>query len=401
MSLQGTLDTFALTELVRMLASTSKTGELTIEGDRGVGRLWFVDGALVAGEPTRSGSVVDAIFELLRFEEGAFAFEPDTAAAAPGDPVDAGEALAAAEADLEAWRPVEALVPSSSAVVTLRGEIQGEAVTIDQTTWRHLVAIGSGTTAGGFGVLLDLDDIGAAVRIKELHDAGLVTVDPDAPPRSTAPDPVDFAPEPVDAAPERHDHLGGPEVEVAAAGGLADVARDMAEVDALASSPEPVAFDDAPEPEVAEEPEPLSVVASVEEPTPAPEPHVESELADVDLGTAASGSTAVDLDSHLGASTTGHSYLDAGSGSEVLPEPLLAVEAPAEAPAPVEDLFASDDAPESSWPGPAMDEDDLAAQLGALSPAAARAVQAASNGEPSEDDDTRGVVRRIISSNRS
>ncbi len=84
----------------------------------------------------------------------------------------------------------------------------------------------------------------------------------------------------------------------------------------------------------------------------------------------------------------------------MLPEPLLA-EAPAPAPAPVEDLFAGDDAPESSWPGPAMDEDDLAAQLGALSPAAARAVQTASNGQAPDDDDTRGVVRRIISSNRS
>ena len=83
-------------------------------------------------------------------------------------------------------------------------------------------------------------------------------------------------------------------------------------------------------------------------------------------------------------------------------EILLAADEPPVAPAPVEDLFATDESsPESSWLGPAMDEDDLAAQLGAPSPAAARAVQAASNGEAPDDDDTRGVVRRIISSNRS
>ena len=47
MALQGTLDTFALADLVQLLASTQKTGELMIEGDRGSGRLWFLDGALV------------------------------------------------------------------------------------------------------------------------------------------------------------------------------------------------------------------------------------------------------------------------------------------------------------------------------------------------------------------
>jgi len=90
-ALQGTLDTFALADLVRLLATTSKTGELVIDGDRGTGRLWFADGILVGGEPRGEGGSVDALFALLRFEEGGFRFEADVAApegsGVPGDAV--------------------------------------------------------------------------------------------------------------------------------------------------------------------------------------------------------------------------------------------------------------------------------------------------------------------------
>ena len=49
MALQGTLDTFALADVLRLLAATTKTGRLQIDGDRGVGSIWLVDGAVVAG----------------------------------------------------------------------------------------------------------------------------------------------------------------------------------------------------------------------------------------------------------------------------------------------------------------------------------------------------------------
>ncbi|MGH2685947.1 MAG: DUF4388 domain-containing protein, partial [Actinomycetota bacterium] len=48
MALQGTLDTFALPDVLRLLASTAKSGCLRVRGSRGEGEIWFESGAVVA-----------------------------------------------------------------------------------------------------------------------------------------------------------------------------------------------------------------------------------------------------------------------------------------------------------------------------------------------------------------
>ena len=50
MALQGTLDTFALPDVLRLLAATRKTGRLRITGDRGTGSAWVDAGAVQAVE---------------------------------------------------------------------------------------------------------------------------------------------------------------------------------------------------------------------------------------------------------------------------------------------------------------------------------------------------------------
>ncbi len=178
MALQGTLDTFALADLVRLLATTSKTGELAIDGDRGSGRLWFADGQLVGGEPS-ADDLVDVVFALLRQQEGDFAFHADMAPDDAGEPQSALDVLAAAEARMEEWAPVEELVPSPAVGLALRDHLPADEVTIDRDRWRRLVAIGSGTTAGAFGSALDLDEQAAGFAVKDLVDAGLVEVGPE------------------------------------------------------------------------------------------------------------------------------------------------------------------------------------------------------------------------------
>ncbi|WP_025321377.1 DUF4388 domain-containing protein [Deferrisoma camini] len=53
MSLQGTLDSFNLSELLQLIAHQGKTGTLEIEVDRSVARLRFRDGRLVEAWPDR------------------------------------------------------------------------------------------------------------------------------------------------------------------------------------------------------------------------------------------------------------------------------------------------------------------------------------------------------------
>ena len=43
LALQGTLDTFSLPDVLRLLATTSKTGRLRIDGDRGLGSVWLAE----------------------------------------------------------------------------------------------------------------------------------------------------------------------------------------------------------------------------------------------------------------------------------------------------------------------------------------------------------------------
>ncbi len=75
MALQGTLDTFALPDVLRLLAATTKTGRLQITGDRGTGEVWLDHGSVVGGTAQAlTPTTADVVFELLRQGQGSFEF---------------------------------------------------------------------------------------------------------------------------------------------------------------------------------------------------------------------------------------------------------------------------------------------------------------------------------------
>src|SRR2546421_10047348 len=81
-ALQGTLDTFALPDVLRLLASTKKTGRLVIAGNRGTGSVWVDAGSVVGSEATGTmpdAGAVEVLFELLRYGEGSVTFGTGTA----------------------------------------------------------------------------------------------------------------------------------------------------------------------------------------------------------------------------------------------------------------------------------------------------------------------------------
>lgn len=460
MALQGTLDTFALADLVRLLATTSKTGELAIDGDRGSGRLWFADGQLVGGEPA-GDDLADAVFALLRTQEGDFAFHADVAPDGAREPRSALDVLATAEARLEEWRPIEELVPSPAVALTLRDELPADEVTISRDLWARLVAIGGGTTAGALGEALGLDEHATGFAVRDLVDAGLVevgdvvedAVEPDPEPEPVVPVVV-VAPV-VEIAPEPEPVLDAEPDPVVDADPLVDADPVVAEapaadpVVALGVEPEPpYSFGrwgegPVPAPETQVDPaalgpwEPLTPpVDAVIEPAPAPVPSsapeplpaLDEALPSLDAPAAHDdlGSYAVDLDSQLGGVTAGHSYLGTAEGGTVLPEPLLGsdgipdsdaavLSAPPEPPAPTplpepgtgaaDELAARREraADDDGWSAPAATSEDLGVPLDSLSPAAARALAAAASADAGPDDDTdagRRVLRRIISTGK-
>ncbi len=177
MALQGTLETFALPDVLRLLASTHKTGRLRLTGTSGSGSLWLEGGAIVDSEAARAPQAAgptDVLFELLRFKEGDFVFDDDATAASPGSPTEVEDALASAEAMLEEWKSIEAVVPSLDGWVSLRAELPGDEVTIDAEHWHQLVSVGGGTTVAGLGEGLGLAELPVSRAVKELVELGLV-----------------------------------------------------------------------------------------------------------------------------------------------------------------------------------------------------------------------------------
>ncbi len=251
MALSGTLDTFALPDVFRLLSSTAKTGRLRVTGDRGSGSVWFDEGRVAATEVTGPGvhdeGPVEAIFSLLRFSAGSFTFEGEARAPHAGPPVDLEPILAEAENLLVEWQSIEAVVPGLDSWVSLEPRLGGGDVMIDASRWSVIAAVGSGRTVGEIGAELELGELAVSRLVKELVELGLVAVGerPVAAPVADLADAALDAPVPVADADVAPPPAGAPvpvadaDVAPPPAGGPAPVADLPAEPD-TAPGPEPV-----------------------------------------------------------------------------------------------------------------------------------------------------------------
>jgi hypothetical protein len=176
--LQGSLDNFALDEVLGLLSSTSKTGRLDLEGDRGTGSLALNQGQLVdalASNTANGTAPEDVLFELLRFGDGTFNFTAtDTEV---GDTSrDVAEVLAAAEERLADWRTIEAVVPSLTHVVTPAAELPSDEVTLNRQEWSALIVISGGCPVSEVCDELDLGEVEGSRQIKGLVERKLVDI---------------------------------------------------------------------------------------------------------------------------------------------------------------------------------------------------------------------------------
>jgi hypothetical protein len=200
-ALQGTLDTFALADVLRLLAATTKTGRLRVTGDRGSGSVWVSDGRVVATELAVPGASDDGpahtLFALLRFAAGSFTFESGAAAPRPGSPQEVEPLLGEAELLLDEWRSIEAVVPSLDAWLTLQPDLENDVV-VDGPRWKVIAAVGGGNTAGAVGEILEAGELAVLRSVKELVELGLLEVG-DRPVSAIAPAGSSFTARPHEA----------------------------------------------------------------------------------------------------------------------------------------------------------------------------------------------------------
>jgi hypothetical protein len=179
-ALQGTIDTFELTEVVRLLAAGGKTGVLRLEGSRGSGRVWVDEGkvtTITVDHAPRAESLSEAMFELLRFEDGHFTFASDELANPAGEPTELDGILVDAEAQLAEWREIEVVVPTTRAKVTLRRELTRADVVLDKQRWRLIAAISGGVTVATLGDVMDLGELPVSRAVKDLIELGVIDLD--------------------------------------------------------------------------------------------------------------------------------------------------------------------------------------------------------------------------------
>ncbi|MBL8779053.1 MAG: DUF4388 domain-containing protein [Acidimicrobiales bacterium] len=166
-------------EVLRMLGSGAKTGRLRLSGDRGSGSVWIDGGKVVGAEATGArdaAAAVAVLFELLRYGEGSFSFEADETTTQPGNPQDIEVLLGEAERQLEEWREIEAVVPSLAVGLALVPDLPTSEVVVDRVRWKAIVAVAEGRSVAAVADALELDELDACRRAKDLVEAGLVEV---------------------------------------------------------------------------------------------------------------------------------------------------------------------------------------------------------------------------------
>lgn len=198
--LQGTLDVFSLDEVLGLLSGANKSGVLNITGDRGIGSVSIADGQLVAGSASSSPEAVelaDVVFELLRYQEGSFSFDGD--AHAEGDPRELDAVMAEATQRLDEWISIETVVPSLTHHMTLAGTLSTTQVTLSESEWATIVAIGEGASVGVVAQRLGLGEFDGSKRVKSLIERSLATIEVGAPAQAAATftEPVFATPEPT------------------------------------------------------------------------------------------------------------------------------------------------------------------------------------------------------------
>lgn len=175
-SLQGTLDTFSLPDVLRFLAGAAKSGRLAVDESKRRGELWLDGGTVVHVDVDGAESPQEALFQLLRDPDGSFAFDGDLTTSSAGAPMDVEALIADAQARLVEWREIEAVVPSLDAPVSLTPRLKGGSATVTDDQWQVISAVGSGTSVGIVGDTLRLGEFDTCRVVKSLVDAGLVVI---------------------------------------------------------------------------------------------------------------------------------------------------------------------------------------------------------------------------------
>ncbi len=191
MSLQGTLDTFSLSEILELVEKSRKTGALEVRDPKCRGVLYFAGGRFSAAEagelcgPVQSAEelearLIDVCFALFRVETGLFEFENDRY---PPWPVRGGNEVAPIVEQVEQlrrdWLAIEAVLPSLECRPELVDDLGGDQVVLDKSAFRVLRVVDGERTVRDIARVVGRSVLEVCKVLKDLVEAGAIAVPTD------------------------------------------------------------------------------------------------------------------------------------------------------------------------------------------------------------------------------
>lgn len=188
MSLQGTLKTLGIAEVLEFLASRSSTGRLDIESESGGATYWLLRGEVAEVnydfERESGTDAAEATYYALAEVEGTFLFDEEQVPDTTANTESVADILARTAAAADGWSDVEKTVPSPDHFLVRSNQIDG-SVTIEPAWWNAIQAIGDGSTTRRLSKELDLRSLDTSRMVADMARNGLILVEE---PRSQQPE---------------------------------------------------------------------------------------------------------------------------------------------------------------------------------------------------------------------
>ncbi|RZV48722.1 MAG: DUF4388 domain-containing protein [Acidimicrobiales bacterium] len=180
MSLQGTLKTLGIAEVLEFLATRSSTGRLDIEAQAGGATYWMLRGEVaevIYDFERESGTdAAEATYYALSEVEGTFLFDEDEAPDSTVETESVADVLARTAVTAEGWSDVEKVVPSPDHQLTRSDHLDG-SVTIEPAWWNAIQAMGDGSTTRKLSEALELRSLDMSRMVADMARNGLILVD--------------------------------------------------------------------------------------------------------------------------------------------------------------------------------------------------------------------------------
>jgi hypothetical protein len=187
-SLVGALGEFCVPDVLRLVAGGCHRGELLVVANGLDGRLWMLDGTLTGAAVRGTASLAQAVFELALLEEGWFYFTAGRGAPEPAEhPQSVEDVLRVVLPQVVEWRDLLHRVPLDAVVTLAPTPPQGD-VQLSAAQWQVLAAVGGrGTRVIDVVAATGRDQVQTVRTLRDMADAGLVTISGGSPAQRPGP----------------------------------------------------------------------------------------------------------------------------------------------------------------------------------------------------------------------